>query len=146
MYVYKCFHTIMCVPKVFEWNQPLKAMFVHSSKYQQRVEIVKVKSLGANVTARVWEGVRGPLSLAHKAGLYRGQTDEVSGACCHWVQSNDWPSMLLPNPLIVLSMFGCGHSLTLWGVRIAHSMCVCGCVCVYVCVLMFGFLFTTDTK
>lgn len=81
--VCKCFHTVTRGPNVLEQNSPLKAMFVHSSEYQQGVEIVKVKSLGANVTARVSEGVQGPLRQAHKAGLYRGQTDEVSGASCH---------------------------------------------------------------
>lgn len=132
----KCFHAVTRVSKVFESkNLPLKAVFVHSSEHQHRVEIVKVKSLGANVAARVWDGgSRGLCVLPIRQVFYGGQTDEVSRASCHWVQSNDWPSLPLPNPLIVLSMFGCGHSLTLWGVRItlspslAVTVCVCACV------------------
>lgn len=50
---------------------------------------------------------------AHKAGLYRGQTDEVSRASCHGDQSNDQSSLLLPNPLIVLNLLGRGRSRTL---------------------------------
>ncbi len=37
---------------------------------------------------------RGGSESAHKAGLYRGQTDEVSRASCHRDQSNDWSSLL----------------------------------------------------
>lgn len=100
----------------------------------------------------VRRGFQGPLNLTHKAGLYGGQTDEVSRASCHWVQSNDWPSLPLPNSLIVLSMFGCGHSLTLWGVRITLSpptpppSCHCVCVCVHASVFILLFPIYIDSQ
>lgn len=51
-------------------------------------------------------------------------------------------SLLLPNLLVVLNLFGCGRSLTLWGVGIALSLYVRLCIFQFICVYMLCILFT----